>query len=1505
MCLSEVPSVSPFYYHLKIHKQTMQFWPKCIALLSDSDLNKLVENVPETRDMFGRSGLFYAVYMRKLWLIEKLIPHDATIQDMNGMTALMFAASSGFLDAVKLLAPLECSITDNHGYTALTYAIFHQNYQSAQIIMRYQIKRPFVSNVHDIVESLTQSAKDCANSINHQLLDSTNYIVRDVDKPVTIIDLDISENNALSTNADDANHATGHYNSSLPDSNENVTIADAHKPLVLETSDNIPLISVSTITESSLCDTSTETDQEDGVLEPTLRHDSITCRLPSAQQGVLEEPTNVLSIASTQAQNDSIHSLTNRIIYNPLFLPRAIGINNSNQLLDPAIERSLVTNTLFISPGWKFACNSTKMFSDLDSAELISIVYNHEDCLPLIPIVKIMAGIQISYMNTASRLNTILARDDTYIVKRFVQQNIARFPVIILSDREATIKFAFHNICLKSQNNIIRKAPLPVPKEQDSVEILRKTSNIDVRGILPEVSLSAVITLVHDTLFGDVLSSLSSNICLQYATSIVLGHYPKRVHNYTNDVDHFAESIMHVCPSYPESIAIINIIKPIVLQSHQDRLPSITFLASICACFKGHRLLWNYALQYFYRTLIKSRDINIPLSILIRQDRDRSKCKARDLLSLVFSSIQLSGEQLSQVAFHTPSMGFLDILRYIYKVHKQEKQEDHPEYASLNDDYISLMKSIINNTNNNDIASALYISILFKNSYLRDIILESKGRDFRDMKGRTPYMIESLCMPISMSIRIRVDPDGEIRHINHTNKRSTKESYSFVVPFNDLVEAFSNANISSFYCRVLLKSTILNLPLRIVHFFELYSSLDFVAFNSTLFELSPNYTPLHPVETDYIAVDSDGIYTLGYMMIHMDDTLCQYKNIIDVLTKTNSDNNHYLTSPDKRGWTLMMRLSLVKHTFLYITLFNVLNPKLLRAQTLLGETALMIAVKANNPLAVTYLLLNNEGRMQTSHGMTAFMFALRQTDLSADIIWSLLTEECCIQDNDGNTALMHLCLISNCDMESMLPPLFLQELISKEGNLTNNQGMTPLMFLLIGYALREKFARSNICHLQSSHFNSYALELTDESIMSSDSNDQLNTTTSTAHMIATHDEIPVDQFQFTEESVLSQESTTHNQYSPPSGVDLNRFATRSSPSHSLDFIFLSLYSEDSIYSFPQSDDSLDSSDDSEFSNMSFNTNQSIVNNFQILSNPVIKNIFDEETFMSSYTAEQELVKKITTLVGKEGYNIIMRCLRGNSFEDGDSEGKLPGLADIFIKKTIELKSLSVNTLIFQDLIYKSDMHGNRPLDYCMESQYLTNIVLTTALSKEISEQSLSLVRQGVCKFISRCYKDIDSLTQSINDVSQEKEKRMKGLCYELFEAFFSQFDIGGELTTSINTYICSQQKRIEKLCQNYIYSNTDLSDVDSFHGKCVICMSRNKEVCIVPCGHMVYCRKCSHMDENKNAQCPLCRKKCIALITPILLLENQLSNSLDVRVQKKRYKWLIDKEVYVIDDDSN
>lgn len=128
------------------------------------------------------------------------------------------------------------------------------------------------------------------------------------------------------------------------------------------------------------------------------------------------------------------------------------------------------------------------------------------------------------------------------------------------------------------------------------------------------------------------------------------------------------------------------------------------------------------------------------------------------------------------------------------------------------------MQSIISNADDDDVASALYVTMLFRNGNLRDLILNHRGRGFRDAKGRTPYMIESLCASISMYVRVHIDSDGEIRHNGLAPKRSLRDLYGLVIPFSDLVGLFLSANIASFYCRVLLKAAVVNLPLRVVHF---------------------------------------------------------------------------------------------------------------------------------------------------------------------------------------------------------------------------------------------------------------------------------------------------------------------------------------------------------------------------------------------------------------------------------------------------------------------------------------------------------------------------------------------------------------------------------------------------------------------------------------------------------------------------------------------------------------
>ncbi|EFO62969.1 Hypothetical protein GLP15_4355, partial [Giardia lamblia P15] len=1114
----------------------------------------------------------------------------------------------------------------------------------------------------------------------------------------------------------------------------------------------------------------------------------------------------------------------------------------------------------------------------------------------------------MSRLSTASCFNIISLPDSHLTVKTFLNDHATNFSTLTPSDKEASLKFAFSSICLGSQNNVsLSLSPLP-PEEQDPIETVRRISNFDLFGILPEISLSSLITLAHDIFFGNELSLLAQDKCLQYAIAVVLGHYPAHRASYSSDLNYFMKSVTSVCPSYPESKAILEIIKPIIMQPHKDNLLVITFLASICACFKGHRLLWNYALQYFYRTIVKSRDINIPLDSLIKQDTVGPRHGARDLFTLLFASTTLPSAKLSQVALHAPTMGFLDILRQISEHNKIEDKQNHPECFSLNEDYSRLMQNIISNADDNDVAAALYSTMLFKNSNLRDLILNHRGRGFRDAKGRTPYMIESLCASISMCVRIHVDSDGEVRRTGLAPKRSLRDLYGVVISFSDLVGLFLGANIASFYCRVLLKAALVNLPLRVVHFFELYSSLDFVAFNRTLSNRSPDYSPLQLTEVDYTAVDSEGVHTLGYTVLHEDWLLGQDIDNIDMLTRHGDNNPNYLNYPDKKGWTLMMRLSALKHTFLYAKLFNALSPRLLRAQASLGETALMIAVKANNPLAVTYMLLSKEGRMRTSQGMTALMLALRQGTPSADIVGALLTEECGLQDNDGNTAFMHFCLLACCDIAKVLPSILIQELVSKEGCLTNNYGMTPLMFLLLGYALKEKFASSNILCLQTNPFNLSTPNIIDESTLSSETESQLVTTISRQDrqdFSEMYEEEPDEQFHPRIGLIRQQDrAIASRSYLDRSSTAFNILPTYAASPNSPDLIF----PEQSFTSFVSSPESstelLDSFDESIFSNMSNDTDQIITDDAQPLLNPSIKQIYNESTLMSSYIVEKELSQKIIALVGQDGYTAILTCLRGDSFENCSARQRLPGLADIFMKAPIELKPLSLDLSFFHEVLYKSDISGNRALDYCMESQYLTDLVLNIALSKKIPAQSLTLVRKGLHKFISRCYKTINLLAQSSHISSQEKQER-KTFCYELFEAFFAQFDVTGESTGHMTSHIDSQQRQIRKLCHNYLYSNPDLNESTDLDGTCVICMSRAKEVCIVPCGHMVYCRKCSQKNETKNAQCPLCRKNSIALITPVLLLRNQVSEGLDLKLQKKKYKWLIDEEVYVIDEDSS
>lgn len=1477
----------------------MHAWPRCIAVASDEKITELLRTSPKDCDEFGRSGLFYAVYMRKLWLIESLIPLEAGTRDANGMTALMFAASSGFLDAVKVLAPVEHSIADNHGYTALTYAIFHQNYQAAQIILSCQHEPHSISDRQDIIESLNQSTRGHTNPSTQQTLRSNT------NEAPTVIDM-LTES-TLEATVGQPNHELGEHSLSTPNNSEN-TLEFSMSSSPAGSADPATLISMSSSTETSQDSGSSEAEQEDGVLEPSLRYTSTAIGLPPAYPGARRGSTETLD-PPLILHGHAFYSphVANRSFLRSNALSPINVINGSKSFLDFSVAPLLFSNTLFISPGWKFACSSTDLFSSLKTNMVAEIIYARGTAPPLIPITEIAAGLQMSRLSTASCFNIISLPDSRLTVKKFLSDHATNFSTLTPSDKEASLKFAFSSICLESRNNASSSLPSPPPEDQDPVETVRKISNLDLFGILPELSLSSLITLAHDIFFGNELSSLTRDKCLQYATAVVLGHYPAHRANYSSDFTYFIKSAMSVCPPYPDSKAILEIIKPVVMQPHKDNLSVITFLASICACFKGHRLLWNYALQYFYRTLVKSHDINIPLSSLIKQDTAGSCHRARDLFTLLFASTTPPSAKLSQVALHAPTMGFLDILRQISEHNKIEDKQSCPERFSLSEDYSRLMQSIISNADDDDVASALYVTMLFRNGNLRDLILNHRGRGFRDAKGRTPYMIESLCASISMYVRVHIDSDGEIRHNGLAPKRSLRDLYGLVLPFSDLVGLFLSANIASFYCRVLLKAAVVNLPLRVVHFFEFYSSLDFVAFNRTLSDRSLDYDPLQLAEVDFTAVDSEGIHTLGYMVLHEDWLLRQETDKIDMLIRYGGNNPHYLNCPDRKGWTMMMRLSALKHTFLYTKLFNALSPRLLRSQASLGETALMVAVKANNPLAVTYMLLSKEGRMRTSQGMTALMFALRRGTPSADIIGSLLTEECGMQDNDGNTALMHLCLLACCDITRVLPSILLQELVSKEGYLVNNYGMTPLMFLLLGYALKEKFASANILCLQTNPLSLSTPDIIDESVLSSETESQPMATMSQQDLPGVYEEGSDEQLHHRTRLIQQQDRTIGNRsHLNQSSTAFNILPTYTASPNSPDLIFLRQNLANFVHSSEPSSELLSSSDESMFSDTSDNTDQSVTDAAHPLLNSSIKHIYNENTLMSSYIVEKELSQKIIALVGQDGYTAILTCLRGDSFENYNTGQQLPGLADIFMKTPIELKPLSIELSFFHDILHKSDMYGNRALDYCMESQYLIDIVLNVALSMKIPTQSLMAVRKGLHKFISRCYKSINLLTQSSHISLQEKQER-RALCYELFEAFFAQFDAIGESAEPVGSHIDSRQRQIRKLCHNYLYSNPDLNGSTNPDGACVICMSRAKEVCVVPCGHMVYCRRCSREigTENENAQCPLCRRNSTALITPIFLLRNQVSEGLDLKLQKKKYKWLVDEEVYVIDEDSS
>ena len=1458
----------------------MHIWPKCIALVSDKRLNDILKNVPKDRDAFGRSGLFYAVYMRKLWLVEKLIPLEAGMRDVNGMTALMFAASSGFIDAVKLLASIEHSIVDNHGYTALTYAIFHQNYQAAQIILNCQTGCPSTGTKQDIIESLNHSTG------NNMSLSQSRSSAKDV--PLFI---DVPDDSTSVATDDRTCYKVVQSALSLANSNEGA----------LRASGTTTPITVSSSAEDSQIYESTDDDQEEGALEPNLRQTSTTSSISLAQPEEREIPSRIFNLPF-MLHSTRLPSLpvANRSFSKSIFSPSKDTITAASSFLDSTIASLLFPNTLFMSPGWKFACLAADLFSSLKSKLIADIIYNRDGDPPLIPIVEIAAGLHMGHLNTASCLNIIALPNSHLTAKKFLRDNAMHFTTLTFSDRETSLKFAFSAICLGPRANVFSNlSPLPLDT-QDPIEALTELSNLDLFGIVPEISLSNLIALAHDIFFGNELSSLPQDKCLQYATAIVLGHYPAHRTTCSSDLNYFIKSVMSICPSYPDSKAILEILKPIVMQPHDDHLSAITFLASICTCFKGHRLLWNYALQYFYRTLVKSRDISIPLANLIKHDNPNSKYRARDLFTLLFAPIASHAGKLSQIALHTPIMGFLDILRQIYENSKAEGRQDHPECFSLNEDYSHLIRCILNNTDNDDIALALYRTMLFRNDNLRDIIISHRGRDFRDAKGRTPYMIDSLCASISMSVRIHIDSDGEVRRSKSATKKTLKELYGLVVPFTDLVRLFLSANIASFYCRVLLKAALVNLPLRVVHFFELHSSLDLVAFNRTLFDRCPDYNFLQFAEVDYTAIDSEGVPTLGYMIMQEDRLVRQSNDLVNILTRS-SDNSSCRHHSDQNGWTLLMRLSSLKHTFLYVKLFNALSPRLLQAQASFGETALMVAAKANNLLAVTYLLLNGEGRMQTSRGMTALMFAIRQTTPSIDIVGSLLTEECGIQDSDGNTAFMHFCLVASCDINNVLPSILVQELVSKEGALTNKCGMTPLMFLLLGYALKERFANSSILCLQNNPLSSTTPEATDESALSSDTESQQDMTVSRRTLTEVDEGTPTEQSHLRTELVQSQTSSIVNRsYLNQTGTAFNPLPAYTFSSNSLDFIFPESDPSSFVHLSELSDELLDSYDESLSSDASSDISRLAINDFHPAANPFVKNIGTEDTLMSSHTVERELSQKIINMVGSDGYNTILTCFRSSSFGSCNSKR---GLADVFMKAPIELKPLSTDLSPFREMLYKSDIYGNKALDYCMGSQYLIDIVLNTTLSQRIPKQSLALMRRGLHRFISRCYRSINLLTQGNNISLQEKDER-RMFCYELFEAFFAQFDVTDELVEPVSAHICSRQKHIRKLCESYLYSTHDLNGSTNPNGACVICMSRNKEVCIVPCGHMVYCCKCARANKNKSVQCPLCRKDSVTLITPILLLQSQVSSGLDLKLQKKKYKWLIDEEVYVIDEDS-
>ncbi|EFO62991.1 Hypothetical protein GLP15_175, partial [Giardia lamblia P15] len=377
----------------------MYTWPRCIAVASDEKIAELVRSPPKGCDEFGRSGLFYAVYTRKLWLIEKLIPLEAGMRDANGMTALMFAASSGFLDAVKFLAPIEHSIADNHGYTALTYAIFHQNYQAAQIILNCQHEPHSVSDRQDIIESLNQSTGGHTNPSDQQL---SKYSVNEA--PIVI---DMLAESTLETTTGQPNHELAQHALSTPNSSEN-TFDFSMSSSPVGSPDATTLISMSSSTELSQNSVSSENEQEAGVLEPSLRYTVVTSSLPPVYPGTREGSTGPFNLPLT-LHGHALYSspIANRSFAKSIFSSPIDAINTSKSFLDSAVAPLLLSNTLFISPGWKFACSSTDLFSSLKSDLVADIVYERGASPPLIPITEIASVLPRSWYSVARNTDTV------------------------------------------------------------------------------------------------------------------------------------------------------------------------------------------------------------------------------------------------------------------------------------------------------------------------------------------------------------------------------------------------------------------------------------------------------------------------------------------------------------------------------------------------------------------------------------------------------------------------------------------------------------------------------------------------------------------------------------------------------------------------------------------------------------------------------------------------------------------------------------------------------------------------------------------------------------------------------------------------------------------------------------------------------------------------------------------------------------------------------------------